>query len=111
MLGSVFNMLQLAHITAYVILQCNHTTSLRALHAGLFEPPIKIAVMGSGCSVATEPTAEISHLYNLTQVSNTASVRMYKSGNNNTCTCRMIKILYEFCKNKLSYVLPIIMKH
>ena len=27
-----------------------------------------VAVMGSGCSPATEPTAEIDHYYNLTHV-------------------------------------------
>ena len=50
------------------MLQCERTTALNALYAGLLEPPIKIAVVGAGCSVATEPTAEISHYYNLTQV-------------------------------------------
>jgi len=52
--------------------QCERTRALEVLHAGLFEPPTKIAVMGAGCSVATEPTAEISHFYNMTQVSITA---------------------------------------
>ncbi len=42
--------------------------SLDALHQGVLSPPTKIAVIGSGCSVATEPAAEISHYYNLTQV-------------------------------------------
>ncbi len=28
-----------------------------------------MAVVGGGCSVATEPTAEVSHYYNLMQVS------------------------------------------
>ena len=28
----------------------------------------KIGIIGAGCSVATEPTAEISHYYNITQV-------------------------------------------
>ncbi len=28
----------------------------------------KVAVLGSGCSVATEPTAEVSHYFNVTQV-------------------------------------------
>ena len=54
-----------------ISLQCDHTMSLDALHAGLLNSPTKIAVMGSGCSVATEPAAEISHYYNLTQVCNT----------------------------------------
>lgn len=61
----------------YFSVQCERTTSLEALHAGLFEPPTKIAVVGSGCSVATEATAEVSHFYNITQVcaSNTFKLR------------------------------------
>ncbi len=39
------------------------------LHSQLLQEPKKLAVIGSGCSVATEPTAEISHYYNITQVS------------------------------------------
>ena len=30
--------------------------------------PTKVALIGSGCSVATEPTAEVSQFYNITQV-------------------------------------------
>jgi hypothetical protein len=40
-----------------------------ALHTHLLRPPTKIGIIGSGCSQATEPTAEISHYYNLTHVS------------------------------------------
>ena len=35
------------------------------------DDPIKIGVLGAGCSIATEATAEISHFYNLAQVSYT----------------------------------------
>ena len=49
-------------------LQCNRTVSLDVLHHQLLNEPRKIAVIGSGCSVATEPTAEISHYYNIVQV-------------------------------------------
>ena len=31
-------------------------------------PPTKVGWVGSGCSVATEPTAELTHYYNITQV-------------------------------------------
>ena len=48
--------------------QCNRTVSLDALHSQIFHEPKKLAVIGAGCSVATEPTAEISHYYNITQV-------------------------------------------
>ena len=40
-----------------------------ALHTHLLQSPSKIGIIGSGCSQATEPTAEISHYYNLTHVS------------------------------------------
>ena len=30
--------------------------------------PVKLAVIGCGCSVATEPVAEISHRWNISQV-------------------------------------------
>ena len=50
------------------MLQCERTTALESLHRLLFEDPVKIAIMGSGCSPATEPTAEIDHYYNLTHV-------------------------------------------
>ena len=52
----------------FCLIQCNRTVSLRALHAQLFNPPTKIAAMGSGCSIATEASAEVSHFYNITQV-------------------------------------------
>jgi gamma-aminobutyric acid type B receptor len=49
---------------------CEHTTALESLHRLLFEKQrTMIAMMGSGCSLATEPTAEIDHYYNLTHIS------------------------------------------
>ena len=47
--------------------------SLNALFSQLFSEPMKLGIVGSGCSVATEPTAEVSHYFNLTQVSNKIS--------------------------------------
>ena len=51
------------------IIQCDRTTALQAVHTELLQPPTKIGIIGSGCSVATEPSAEVSRYYNLTQVS------------------------------------------
>ena len=34
---------------------------------------MKNMLLGAGCSVATVPTAEVSHLFNLTQVTNVIS--------------------------------------
>ena len=42
--------------------------ALTNFHAHLIQPPTKIGVIGSGCSVATEATAEVGPFYNLTQV-------------------------------------------
>ena len=54
---------------ALIALQCERTTALQAVHTELHQPPTKIGIIGSGCSVATEPTAEVSRHYNLTHVS------------------------------------------
>ena len=49
-------------------LQCNRTVVLDGFFKQILQDPVKISWIGSGCSVATEPTAEISHYYNITQV-------------------------------------------
>ena len=49
-------------------MQCERQVALDEFHRQIFEEPVKIAWFGSGCSLATEPTAEVSHYYNITQV-------------------------------------------
>ena len=49
-------------------MQCDETAGLGALFQQIVNEPTKLAIIGSGCSVATEPTAEVSHFYNITQV-------------------------------------------
>ena len=49
-------------------LQCNNTVAFSALFDQILHKPTKVALIGSGCSVATEPTAEVSQFYNITQV-------------------------------------------
>ncbi|CAI7989811.1 Gamma-aminobutyric acid type B receptor subunit 1, partial [Geodia barretti] len=49
--------------------QCNRQTALSSYFSQLKNPPIKIGWVGSGCSTATEPTAELTHFYNITQLS------------------------------------------
>ena len=44
------------------------TTALDALYTELLQPPTKVGIIGSGCSLATEPTAQVSHYYNITHV-------------------------------------------
>ena len=56
-------------LTYNIILQCNRTIAFNALFNQMLLGPTKVALIGSGCSVATEPTAEVSQYYNLTQVS------------------------------------------
>ena len=43
---------------------------MNALFNQIIPGPVKIAVIGSGCSVATEATADISHYFNITHVRN-----------------------------------------
>ena len=49
--------------------QCHRSSSLDAFFNDVLQsPPVKLAVIGCGCSVATEPVAEISHRWNISQV-------------------------------------------
>ena len=52
-------------------LQCDHTVALKSFFDMILNEPTKLAIVGGGCSVATEPVAEISHYYNITQVGDT----------------------------------------
>lgn len=50
--------------------QCHRPQAIRALFEQVpYSTPKRIALMGGGCSVASEPTAEISHHFNIMQVS------------------------------------------
>ena len=49
-------------------MQCNRMIAFNALFNQMLLEPTKVALIGSGCSVATEPTAEVSQFYNITQV-------------------------------------------
>ena len=42
--------------------------SLDEFFKGIQSGPVKLAVVGCGCSVATEPVAEISHQWNISHV-------------------------------------------
>ena len=54
--------------------------ALDTFYNQIISAPVKIALIGSGCSVATEPTAENSHYYNITQVrKNMHTVVHYKT--------------------------------
>jgi len=49
-------------------IQCVRFQSQRTLFNQLGEERTKIAAIGSGCTLATEPSAEISHFWNIPQV-------------------------------------------
>ena len=51
-----------------ILSQCHRGKSLDTFFEGIRSDPIKLAVVGCGCSVATEPVAEISHTWNISQV-------------------------------------------
>ena len=42
-------------------------------------PPTKVGWVGSGCSPATEPTAELTQFYNITQVATCQKMYVYTS--------------------------------
>ena len=49
-------------------LQCQHIRSLDNFFDDIQMDPVEIAVVGCGCTVATEPVAEISHRWSIPQV-------------------------------------------
>ena len=49
-------------------MQCQHAKALDVFFDGIQTEPVEIAVVGCGCSVATEPVAEISHRWSIPQV-------------------------------------------
>ena len=56
-------------VISYIIyLQCNRNVALDSFFNQFRHSPTKVGWMGSGCSVATEPTAELSQFINITQV-------------------------------------------
>ena len=55
---------------ACLLIQCETygTVALDALYTELLQPPTKVSIIGSGCSLAIEPTAQVSHYYNIKHV-------------------------------------------
>lgn len=52
-----------------IMIQCHRPQAIRALFDQVpFTEPKRIALIGGGCSIASESTAEISHHFNLMQV-------------------------------------------
>ena len=53
----------------HIIIQCSRTESLNVFFNEIQVSSVpKIAIIGCGCSTATEPVAEISHYWNISQV-------------------------------------------
>lgn len=62
-------------IVIFVIVQCDRTQSLSSFFTAVAEAsPAVLGVLGCGCSVATEPVAEIIHHWNISQVIRTTSL-------------------------------------
>ena len=57
-----------SYAICFLYSQCNRTVALDAFVKQIVQYPVKIGWIGSGCSLATEPTAEITQHYNITQV-------------------------------------------
>ena len=52
-----------------IMMQCHRPQAIRALFKQVpYSVPKRIALIGGGCSVASEPTAEISQHFNMMQV-------------------------------------------
>lgn len=60
--------LNLFSLSLYLCMQCHRGVSSDTFFEGILSDPVKVAVVGCGCSVATEPVAEISHRWNISQV-------------------------------------------
>ena len=51
------------------MLQCQRQQAIKALFKQIpYAQPKRIALIGGGCSIASEPTVEISQYFNLVQV-------------------------------------------
>ena len=62
------NLICYSHSYSSIHFECNHTVGLDAFFKQIFSDVPKVGIIGSGCSLATEPTADNSPFYNLTQV-------------------------------------------
>ena len=51
-------------------MQCLHERARDVFFDGIQTGPVEIAVVGCGCSVATQSVAQISHRFNIPQVCN-----------------------------------------
>ena len=48
--------------------QCDAGMGTNALFEQLYHDPVKVMVLGAGCSAVSQATAQASHLWNLIQV-------------------------------------------
>ena len=58
----------LTYLCKYSIFQCNAGVAAFKMFQSLSTPPVKIMLMGGGCSTESEATAQTCHLFNVTQV-------------------------------------------
>ena len=70
--GQWFQPLPLAYnvpIQLLYFLQCDQVTALGQYFEMVDNPPVYIALVGTGCSVSTEPVAKLTHFWNFPMVS------------------------------------------
>ena len=76
------------------ICQCNRQHSIKALFDQVpYSEPKRIALIGGGCSVATEAIAQVSYYFNITQV------RCYSEYCNSYCYTSYIMIMNHLYSN------------
>lgn len=101
-------------------LQCSLVPALDQFIKQISEPPTKVAAIGAGCSLATEPTAQISHYWQIPQVFiHSRNLKMYIYGQM-TCTLQrnaqilqgvnyvhshFLVIVGVFCSTALMYLI------
>ena len=60
--------LELIPAILLLLFQCERAEGIDMFFSQIFREPTIMAVVGTGCSSSTEPTAEVSHYYNISQV-------------------------------------------
>ena len=82
-----------SHILSYISYQCHGVTALREFFGRLSDRQTQyLAVVGAGCSPATEPIAEIVNYYNIPMVSSELCLCMLI-----VCVCVCVCVCVHMC--------------
>ena len=63
-----FTFIIISNLRYFFLSKCNHSIAFDTFYKEINFLPTKVGWIGSGCSLATEPTAELTQYYNITQV-------------------------------------------